>query len=81
MKYRVVPSVWPVAGRVFRHGDIVNDDQLGRNTGSFLRLGLIETVEGTKKELVAQATAAGLTIPKSATKAQIAELLEEHHGV
>ena len=83
-KYTVVPSVWPVAGRAFRRGDIVTDDVLGPSAESYRRLGLIVPVTGagTKKELLERARLAGIDVPKSATKAQIAELIaKEHHGV
>ena len=76
MKYRVVPTVWPVAGRAFRRGDTVTSDQVGPNVGSYLRLGLIEPIKaGSKKELVTEAETLGIVVPKGATKLQVAELI------
>ncbi len=75
MKYRVVPSVWPVAGRAFRRGDTVDGEVLGPNVGSYLRLGLIEKYTGTKKDLTVEAEGLGIVVPKNATKKQITELI------
>ena len=80
MTYTVVPTVWPVLGRAYRRGDTVTDEQLGGRADSYRRLGLITAVKetsGTKKELVDRAELLGLTVPKAATKAQIAAMIEK----
>ena len=79
MNYRVVPSLWPHAGRTFRRGDTVTDAELGGRADSFRRLGLVTVVEdvtGTKTELLARAALLGIDVAKSATKPQIIDLIK-----